>query len=68
MSGLRFGASLIAGVDVYLNYGDDRNEIGRTKIKVSDRIKRLELLGRHIGVNAFQERVSLIWMMVLLSY
>ena len=51
---------LIAGIDVrqeFLGYGDDREHIGdTTKLKISDRIKRLELIGKHIGVNAFQER------------
>jgi phage terminase small subunit len=51
---------LIAGVDVrqeFYGYGDDREHVGdTTKLKISDRIKRLELIGKHIGVNAFQER------------
>jgi phage terminase small subunit len=29
-----------------------------TKIKLSDRVRRLELIGKHIGVNAFQEVVQ----------
>jgi phage terminase small subunit len=29
-----------------------------TKIKISDRIKRLELIGKHIDVQAFKERVE----------
>lgn len=28
------------------------------KLRVSDRVKRLELIGKHIGVKAFEERVS----------
>lgn len=37
-----------------------RRAIGRTvKIKLSDRAKRLEMIGRHIGVQAFKENVSL---------
>ena len=29
-----------------------------TKVKLSDRIKRLELIGRHIGVQAFRDKVA----------
>ena len=37
-----------------------RRAVGRTvKIKLSDRAKRLEMIGRHIGVQAFKENVSL---------
>lgn len=49
---------LVAGIDVY----EEKIEgvkIGETvKIKLSDRIRRLELIGKHIRVNAFQEQVS----------
>ncbi len=49
---------LIQGIDVE-EMTDEGVVIGRVrKIKVSDRIKRLELIGKHIGVNAFQEVVS----------
>lgn len=37
----------------------DGIEIGNVKkIKLDSRLKRVELLGRHIGVNAFQENVN----------
>jgi len=29
-----------------------------SKIKISDRLRRLELIGKHIGVNAFQDQVN----------
>lgn len=29
-----------------------------TKVKLSDRVRRLELIGKHISVNAFQEQVA----------
>lgn len=48
---------LVAGLDV-----EDVKDEGRTigtvrKIKLSDRIKRLELIGKHINVQAFREQV-----------
>lgn len=50
---------LVAGVDILEERDDDGKVIGFTKkIRVSDRIKRIELIGKHIGVNAFQEQVS----------
>lgn len=49
---------LVAGVDV-----EEIREDGRTiglvkKIKLSDRIKRLELIGKHVDVQAFREQVG----------
>lgn len=49
---------LVAGIDI----AEERDEAGNTiavvrKIKVSDRVKRLELIGKHIGVSAFEERI-----------
>lgn len=33
--------------------------VGRvTKVKLSDRIKRLELIGKHVGVQAFREQIA----------
>jgi phage terminase small subunit len=52
---------LVAGVDVdelFVGRGKDRKKIGHTvKIKISDRVKRLEMIGRHIDVKAFEDRV-----------
>lgn len=50
---------LVAGLDV-----EDVREEGRTvgavrKIKLSDRIKRIELIGKHVGVQAFRDQVDL---------
>lgn len=54
---------LVAGVEVdelWDGYGEDRTQIGVTKkLKLSDRIKRLELIGKHVGVNAFQDQVKI---------
>ena len=53
---------LVVGVEVdalYDGVGKDRRQIGFTKkIKLSDRVRRLELIGKHISVNAFQENVN----------
>ena len=37
---------------------DTGEETVVTKLKLSDRVKRLELLGKHISVNAFREQVG----------
>lgn len=44
--------------ELFEGRGDDREMIGLVKeVKLSDRIKRLELIGKHIGVKAFEETV-----------
>lgn len=52
---------LVTGIEVeqlFEGTGQDRVQIGIiTKVKHSDRIKRLELIGRHVGVQAFKDRV-----------
>lgn len=54
---------LVAGMEVdetYVGKGDERRVIARTKkVKISDRAKRLELIGRHIGVGAFKDVINL---------
>lgn len=53
---------LVAGVEVealFDGFGKDRKEIGYVKkLRLSDRVRRLELIGKHISVNAFQEQVK----------
>lgn len=54
---------LIAGVDVFEEFAPDgeggRQVIGRTKkVRLSDRLKVLELIGKHVGVQAFSEKVD----------
>lgn len=46
---------LVAGIDVE-TIGEGAGHV--TKIKISDRIKRLELIGKHIDVQAFKDRVE----------
>lgn len=53
---------LVAGVEteeLFEGVGDDRRQIGFVrKIKLSDRLRRLELIGKHVRVNAFQDQVA----------
>lgn len=48
---------LVSGVEtVREGVGDDTSFVD--KVKISDRIKRLELIGKHVGVQAFKERLE----------
>jgi phage terminase small subunit len=53
---------LVQGIEVeelFDGFGKDREQIGWVrKIRLSDRVKRLELIGKHIGVKAFEDQVS----------
>lgn len=53
---------LVSGIEVeelYEGRGEARENIGRLhKVKLSDRVKRLEMIGRHIDVQAFKETVK----------
>ena len=46
---------LVAGIEVE-TIGEGAGHV--TKIKISDRIKRLELIGKHIDVQAFKEKLE----------
>lgn len=54
---------LVAGIDVVEEFEtvDGKKErVGVVrKLRLSDRIKRIELIGRHVAVQAFREKVSL---------
>ncbi|MGO4508022.1 terminase small subunit [Bradyrhizobium sp. 2TAF36] len=54
---------LVAGVEIdalYEGSGEDRIQVGLVKkIKLSDRLRRLELIGKHVRVNAFQDQVAM---------
>ena len=60
---LIFRQGLVSGVEIEALYdgeGEDRIQIGHVKkIKLTDRVRRLELIGKHIRVNAFQEQVQI---------
>jgi phage terminase small subunit len=53
---------LVEGVEVealYDGFGKDRKQIGYTKkILLSDRLRRIELIGKHISVLAFKEQIE----------
>lgn len=53
---------LVAGIEVeelWEGRGEERQQIGvLRKVKIADRAKRLELIGRHVDVQAFKERVE----------
>lgn len=50
---------LVAGVETVREKGKDGdNDSFVDKVKLSDRIKRIDLLGKHIDVQAFRERVE----------
>lgn len=46
---------LVAGIDVE-TIGEGAGHV--TKLKISDRVKRLELIGKHIDVQAFKEKLE----------
>lgn len=54
---------LVAGIDVeelFEGRGEDREQIGIVRrVRLSERIKRIELIGKHVGVQAFREQVGL---------
>ena len=47
---------LVSGLDVDETRVDGRKVGQVTKVKLSDRIKRIELIGKHVDVQAFAER------------
>ncbi|WP_247355762.1 terminase small subunit [Bradyrhizobium sp. 160] len=54
---------LVACVEIdalYDGAGDNRRQVGHVKkIRLSDRLRRLELIGKHVRVNAFQDQVAM---------
>ena len=50
---------LVAGIEIEQVKGPDGSVAGEVaKVKLSDRVKRLEMIGKHVRVNAFQEVVQ----------
>ena len=47
---------LVAGLDINEKFEDGEKTGQVTKIRLSDRIKRIELIGRHVNVQAFVDR------------
>lgn len=54
---------LVQGIEVeelFDGRGENREHIGRVrKVRLDNRVKRLELIGKHIGVKAFEETVNI---------
>ncbi|RJT41996.1 terminase small subunit [Mesorhizobium waimense] len=54
---------LVQGIEVeelFDGFGKERQRIGTVrKVKLSDRIRRVELIGKHVGVKAFEEQVAI---------
>lgn len=56
---LEWRQGLVAGMDI-TSIGDDENAIAYlTKVKLSDRLKRIELVGKHVDVKAFDNSIEL---------
>jgi phage terminase small subunit len=59
---LAWRKGLVAGVEVeelFEGRGEDRELIGRVrKVKIADRTKHIELIGKHVDVQAFKEKVE----------
>jgi len=53
---------LVAGLDVHQEYTyEDGNKVPDgfiMKVKLSDRIKRLELIGKHVNIQAFKDKIE----------
>lgn len=56
-------AKMISGIEVseiWEGFGDAREQVGVIKkLKIADRLKAIELVGKHVNVAAFRERVAL---------
>lgn len=54
---------LVQGIEVeelFDGRGADREQIGTVrKIKLDNRVKRIELIGKHIGVQAFKDQIEI---------
>lgn len=59
---LHWRKGLVQGIDIKVLFdgsGKDRKKIGVIKkIKLDSRIRRKELIGKHVAVNAFQEQIA----------
>lgn len=44
---------------IHKSVGDDKIAVDRVKLKTADKLKALELVGKHIDVQAFNEKVEL---------
>ncbi len=59
---MAFRRGVVTGVETVEEWngsGEDRKPVIVRKIKMTDRIKHIELIGKHISVQAFREQVGL---------
>ncbi len=60
---LVFRRGVVVGIESFEEYegrGDERRAVGMVrKIKLTDRVKHLELIGRHVDVQAFRDQKAL---------
>lgn len=53
---------LVQGIEVeelFDGHGKERTQIGVVrKVKLSDRVRRVELIGKHVSVKAFEEQIA----------
>lgn len=49
---------LVQGIDVEIITSEGVEVAKIKRLRISDRVKRLELIGKHVGVNAFQDVVQ----------
>ena len=49
---------MVAGLDVTERFGRDGESVTLSKIKWIDRLRALDMIGKHVDVRAFQERVE----------
>lgn len=59
---MTFRRGVVVGIEAFEEYagsGADRVAVGMVrKVKLTDRTKHLELIGRHVGVRAFRDQVE----------
>lgn len=51
---------LVSGLDVETTVTEDGESVSVSKLRLSDRTRRLELLGRHVDVRAFIDRKEMV--------
>lgn len=60
---LVFRRGVVVGIESFEEYegrGDERRAVGMVrKVKLTDRVKHLELIGRHVDVQAFRDQKAL---------
>ena len=50
--------SNIENMEQFEGFGDEHPEVGFKKIKWPDKVKNLELIGKHVSVGAFKDKIE----------